>query len=584
MWKSKRIGALAGAFSVAELYSYIFNRYLVKSSNKYVFIPKTTSALSYYSAHYLIGNLTLRDLSRFGEKKLPGIIHKNRFTKTSVVSLGQAISHGIGIALSQRERDFGKTIVCVGDGELQEGFLNQLSFVVTKKINNFCLVIDFNGYQSYQEVNRNYNYFDLDSNGKPSKLIKICKTLGFRVLFINGHNISEIRKAFRTFETIDKPCLIIAKTIKGKGLGSQFENNFKTSHRIPNESIDDTEKYINLSRNSNFKLNNLVKKYSIQRKFSNKIKTPNNTEIVSDEYIGMTLINWLDDLKKIDNKNVKFITSDNHVLFKNVLHKSHIDVGVNERFALNVAYSLGISDQLPIVVSPIVHMKNSLDEWRTIAMDKSKVLLIGMRPGLWSSKDWGISHQYFNDAEDFNITGSTVLQPSCNADMVYLLNKILEQKGRFLPVYFRLPTVWDFGDIVFSDNERDDLNKNGFYFLRYNKKRVKKYKLIIGSGFTAVEIAKALKGYVGETPIVAINIVNLTKINTELVEKLINDSIGIYVFYEGVSTTIKRILPQSVRKIKFYTVDDWGFYGPLEKAYEKYELNAESILRIINET
>lgn len=583
IWKKKQIGALSGAFSVAEIYSFVFNKYLADSSSKYVFIPKTTSALSYYSAHFLIGNLTLRRLCRFGEKSLPGIIHKNRFTKTSVVSLGQSISHGIGIAITQSERNFGKTIVCVGDGELQEGFFNQLSFVVTKKINNFCLVIDFNGFQSYQEVNRNYNYFDLDENGEPSKFIKICKTLGFRVIFIDGHNISQIRKAFTTFETIDKPCIIIAKTIKGKGLGSQFENNYKASHRIPNDSIEETEKHINLLRNTNFKLNTTIK-YQVKKRLNNTIKRPNNTEIISDEYIGMTLINWLDDLKKINNKNVKFITTDNHVLFKNVFHKSHIDVGINERLALNIAYSLGISDQIPIVVSPIVHMRNSLDEWRTIVMDKSKVIVIGMRPGLWSSKDWGISHQYFNDVEDFNITGSIVLQPSCNADMIYLLNKLLEQKDRLLPVYFRLPTVWDFGDIVFSDNEREDLDKNGFYFLRYNKKKVKKYKLIIGSGLTAAEIAKALKGSVESSSIVAINIVNLTKINVKLVEKLINDSTGTYIFFEGVSTTIKRLLPQFVRKIKVFTVDDWGFYGPLEKAYEKYSLNSQSILRIINET
>jgi len=141
--------------------------------------------------------------------KIPGI-------DASSGSLGQGLSIANGMALAKRMgENIGYIYVILGDGELEEG-QNWEAFMTTNKynLNNVIVIIDNNGLQidgSIQDVK------------KLSNLDEKIASFGLNVIKCDGNNVDEIQSAIATAKKSIKPCCIIAKTIKGKGI-SFMEN------------------------------------------------------------------------------------------------------------------------------------------------------------------------------------------------------------------------------------------------------------------------------------------------------------------------------------------------------------------------
>ncbi len=99
-------------------------------------------------------------------------------------------------------------------------------FAAHYKLDNLCLIIDWNGLQIDGPVAEVMN---------PTPHDKKLEAFGFNVISIDGHNFEEIDNAFKTAKAVkDKPTAIIAKTIKGKGV-SFMENQVSWHGSAPND-------------------------------------------------------------------------------------------------------------------------------------------------------------------------------------------------------------------------------------------------------------------------------------------------------------------------------------------------------------
>ena len=150
--------------------------------------------------------------------KLPGL-------ETSTGSLGQGLSVGLGIALGARmRRQKFQTFVMIGDGELQEGMIWEALHVAPRyKLGNLTAILDWNGLQQFGWVlavneqhrgDRRDPWSGIDLRG-------VFEKLGWRCLEINGHDFSQIVPALESAKASgdsDQPTMIIAHTIKGKGV------------------------------------------------------------------------------------------------------------------------------------------------------------------------------------------------------------------------------------------------------------------------------------------------------------------------------------------------------------------------------
>ncbi|MDN5317262.1 MAG: transketolase, partial [Thermoanaerobacterium sp.] len=120
-----------------------------------------------------------------------------------------------------------RVYVILGDGEVQEGQIWEAAMTAAHyKLDNLTAILDFNGLQ-------------IDGRNEEVKSIQPIdekfKAFGWYVIKIDGHDFDQIKRAIEEAEsTKGKPTIIIAKTIKGKGV-SFMENQVGWHGTAPNE-------------------------------------------------------------------------------------------------------------------------------------------------------------------------------------------------------------------------------------------------------------------------------------------------------------------------------------------------------------
>lgn len=143
-------------------------------------------------------------------KKLPGV-------EMSTGSLGQGLSVSTGMALAAKlDQASWRVYALLGDGEIQEGQVWEAAMAAAHyKLDNLCAILDYNGLQidgPCREV----------MNSEP--IAEKWRAFGWHVVEIDGHDIPAIIEALSLArQTKGKPTIIIARTIKGKGV-SFMEN------------------------------------------------------------------------------------------------------------------------------------------------------------------------------------------------------------------------------------------------------------------------------------------------------------------------------------------------------------------------
>ena len=146
----------------------------------------------------------------------------------SAGSLGLGISSAAGMALAAKidHKDY-RVYTVVGDGESEEGQVwEACMFAAHYKLDNLCVVIDWNGLQIDGPVTEVMN---------PTPHDQKLKAFGFHVISIDGHDFDAIEAAFAEAKTVKgKPTAIIAKTVKGKGV-SFMENKVNWHGSAPND-------------------------------------------------------------------------------------------------------------------------------------------------------------------------------------------------------------------------------------------------------------------------------------------------------------------------------------------------------------
>ena len=153
-------------------------------------------------------------------KNIPGV-------DMSTGSLGQGISAACGMALSAKldKKDF-KVYAILGDGEIEEGQVWEAAmFAAHYKLDNLIAFVDNNGLQIDGDIAEVMNSYPID---------KKFEAFNWNVITIDAHDYDQIRAAVdKALVPNGKPTMIIAKSIKGKGV-SYMENQASWHGNAPN--------------------------------------------------------------------------------------------------------------------------------------------------------------------------------------------------------------------------------------------------------------------------------------------------------------------------------------------------------------
>lgn len=237
---SAKSGHPGGSLSCADILTYLYfakmnidpknpkmdnrDRFVLSKGHAAPALYATLAERGYFDPELL---KTLRHIGSILQghpdmKHIPGV-------DMSTGSLGQGISAAVGMALSAKHfgNDY-KVYTVLGDGEIEEGQVWEAAmFAANKRLSNLTAFVDFNNLQidgTVEEVN------------SPYPIDKKFEAFNWHAITIDGHDFDQIEAALKEAETVDKPVVIIANTVKGKGV-SYMENAVNWHGAAPNDEL-----------------------------------------------------------------------------------------------------------------------------------------------------------------------------------------------------------------------------------------------------------------------------------------------------------------------------------------------------------
>ncbi len=232
-------GHPGGSLSIADILAYLYFEELridpkdpKKADRDRMVLSKGHCSPGLYAALAVRGYFPVEELTTFRSidsrlqghpdmKGTPGV-------DMTTGSLGLGISAACGMAKSAKVfgDDF-RVYAIIGDGELGEGQVWEAAmFAAHYKLDNLCAVLDLNGLQIDGRTREVMNSDPADEK---------FRAFGWNVITINAHDFDQIADAFAEAKaTKDKPTLIVARSIKGKGV-SFMEDKAEWHGSAPND-------------------------------------------------------------------------------------------------------------------------------------------------------------------------------------------------------------------------------------------------------------------------------------------------------------------------------------------------------------
>lgn len=190
-------------------------------------LSKGHGALGLYAALVQRGFFSKKLLNQYGQDHTPLTVHPVRKSAPGIEattgSLGHGLSLGVGLALAaRRSKQTWRTFVIMSDGECDEGSTWEAAMMAGQlKLDNLIAIVDYNKLQCF---GRNKDVIDLEPFAAK------WRAVNWAAVEINGHNFKDILTALWSVPKIkDKPAVIIAHTIKGKGV-PYMENKMEWHH------------------------------------------------------------------------------------------------------------------------------------------------------------------------------------------------------------------------------------------------------------------------------------------------------------------------------------------------------------------
>ncbi len=493
-----------------------------------------------------------------------------RWIKFATGSLGQGLSLGAGMALSQKmQKRKSKTFVLIGDSEMAEGSnWEAIQFASHYNLNNLVAIVDLNGLGQRGETMIGHN----------AKLLSLrFSTFGWNAIVVDGHNIQQLLGAFERAKKSEKPTAIIAKTLKGKGV-SFLENKEGWHGKALNEN--ELKKALSQIKAGDFPLMNIQRPLEINMKEEKlgalkplQIKVKENYS--TREIYGLALAN----LAKSHHNVLAIDAEVSNSTFSEEVKKQNknqfIEGYIMEQNLIGV--SLGMSKKGYNVYSSsfAAFLERAHDQLRMATLSKPNLTICGSHCGVSIGQD-GASQMGLEDIGMFrSLPNSILLYPSdaiSTEKMVYLstitpgLKYIRTTRGKYPILYNK--------DEEFAVGEFKVLRQTG-------KDKI----VLIGSGVTLHESLKAheeLKKAKIDSAVIDLYCIKPLDIKklSQFIKSHGNKVIITEDHYKegGIGEMLMTELSGSGIVIKSLAVKEIPHSGSPEELLDKYGINAKAIV------
>ena len=236
------IGAhIGGGLSLIEIMAVLYGmelqyekENLEAETRDRVILSKGHGTLALYTAMKAVGLISEEELLTYKTKDTFLYAHPSMNPKKGIDfssgSLGQGLSLGVGccLGLKRKKNAESKVYVILGDGECDEGSVWEAAQSAAHyECDQLVAIVDCNGIQYDGPTEQVMNF---------GKMEEKWKSFGWDVCVVDGHDVQALHEAFGTKH--DRPLVIIANTIKGKGVSFMENNPLWHNHSLTKEQYE----------------------------------------------------------------------------------------------------------------------------------------------------------------------------------------------------------------------------------------------------------------------------------------------------------------------------------------------------------
>lgn len=413
-------------------------------ANDRVIFSKGHASPLLYSLFHVSGAIDYQDLLKLRDINSPLEGHPTPsfpFVDVATGSLGQGLSCGLGMALgvklnidfhSQETERLPNIYVLLGDSEMTEGQIWEAMQIASfYKLNNLIGILDVNRLGQTGETMLGWNTQAIE---------KRISSFGWNTKVINnGNDIPQVYDAFKSIkDNNDKPVMIIAKTIKGKGVSFlEDKENWHGKVLLKEElkqALDEIQKDEKVDINTKGEIIKPRSSFFIDSKKDeesgdltfNFNKETSTREAYGDALVRLGEINPYLVVLDAETSNSTFA-----IKFKERFKNRFFEMFTAEQNMISTACGLSTQGYIPFVSSFSAFLTRGLDQMRMAQYSNSNIKITGSHAGVSIGKD-GPSQMGLEDlAMARSLLKSTVFYPSDAVSTLKLVNLMCLTNGLF---------------------------------------------------------------------------------------------------------------------------------------------------------
>ena len=334
------------------------------------------------------------------------------YAEVATGSLGQGLSIGVGYSLNAKLDELPyKTFVLLGDSEMAEGSVwEAIQLASYYKLSNLIGILDVNRLGQRGETMLGHNV---------KEYAKRVSSFGWETIVIDGHSVTEVADAYSLAESSkDKPVMIIAKTIKGKGVSFMEDKIGWHGKTLPYEKLGEALK--ELGDIDKTLRGHIDKRESLGRAnqpFSgfhgSRVAQYNKGDLIATrKAYGETLVAIFSEDTPLVVLDAEVSNSTYSEIFKLKYPERFFEMYIAEQNMVGVAIGLSKRGKIPFASTFAAFWSRAHDQIRMAAYSNANIKFVGSHAGVSIGED-GPSQMGLEDISMFrSVFGSAVLYPS----------------------------------------------------------------------------------------------------------------------------------------------------------------------------
>ncbi len=402
------------------------------SNNDRVIFSKGHATPLLYALWAAAGQISEDDLLAYRKFESPLEGHPTqrfKFAEAATGSLGQGLSIGVGMALSAKLDGLPfRTYVLLGDSEMSEGSQWEAIQIASHyKLDNLVGILDVN-----RLGQRGPTQFGHDLDAYRRRL----EAFGWDVVTVDdGHDLAEIRQAYASIAEPgygDRPTMIVARTIKGRGVSFLEDKDGWHGKALDDEELDNARKEIgdvDRTIRGEIAAPELLEPILPDRRPADEISYKLGDELATRDGYGEALLRLAPELPQLVVLDGEVSNSTRAGKFRKSHPSRFLEMFIAEQNMAGTALGFALRGKTPFISTFAAFLTRAFDQIRMAVHSGATIHFIGSHAGISIGQD-GPSQMGLEDLAMFRtVPGATVLYPCDAVSTERLVEEMVEQSG-----------------------------------------------------------------------------------------------------------------------------------------------------------